>query len=645
MTNLVLMVSLVLGTPQLYCGGSGLGRAVRDSFFNEVVRQDRAADAAWTACDTVDKLAARQREVREKTIAAMGGFPERTPLNARVTGRVKKTGYVIEKVLFESRPAHYVTAHLFLPDSPNHKPPYPGVVSPCGHSAAGKNAPWYQRVGVTGAMHGLATLVFDPIDQGERRQHRKCQISVGGHNNIGHRATLLGWNTAQFRVWDGIRACDYLASRSDVDASRLGVTGLSGGGTLSSYLNALDGRYAAGAPAGFISTIRDVYNGIGGQDAEQFLFGQMGMGFNHLGIVALRAPSPVMIVATHGDYFPFMGSLDTFDNARRIYSVLGASNRVELMDTAGPHHWYESTRNAAMFWIRRWAAGDGAAWPQDRAALRRRDIGFSYSSENSGVANARPEVRNVTKTGQVMDIPGARSVYDVMKDELARLDGKRVLPTAEGVRAVVGARRLSTIAAEPTAVVETSASDGRAVRLVLSRGDDFTPIPMVVFLPNAAKGVPLLLFADGRRGTLADDVRAALGEGRAAAVAEMRGFGETAQGRFSFYGSKRPDEEMAVMAIATGRNLAALRAEDVAVAARHFASMAGVRKVALFARGSAVIPAAHAYYLERGLFASFTSREAPPSWRDVVERPEIRFTFADTVFGALKVYDWTDLRK
>ena len=188
------------------------------------------------------------------------------------------------------------------------------------------------------------------------------------------------------------------------------------------------------------------------------------------------------------------------------------------------------------------------------------------------------------------------------------------------------------------------AADGRAVRLVLSRTDDLTPIPMVAFLPQNAKGVPLLLFTDGKRTALADDVRAALGEGRAVAVAEMRGFGETAKGSHSFYGAKRPDEEMAVMAISVGENLAARRAEDAALAARHFASMAGVDKVALAARGAAAIPAAHAYFLERGLFASFTTKNAPPSWHAVVNKPELHFSFADTVYGALKVYDWTDLK-
>ena len=649
MTNLTLLVSLLLGSPQIQCAGDSLGSLVRDQLFNEAMRLDRAADAEWTACKTREELAVRQSEVRRRTIDAIGGLPEKTPLNARTLGRVQKDGYVVEKVLFESRPKHYVTAHLFLPDDPRFKPPYPGAVSPCGHSLAGKGAPWYQRVGVTGAKLGVATLVYDPIEQGERHQLRDSRTqwsSTREHNRVGCRATLLGWGTAQFRIWDGIRACDYLVSRPDVDASRLGVTGLSGGGTLSSYLNALDARYAAGAPAGFLSTVRDVFDNCGPQDAEQVIFGQLKYGFNHLGIVVLRAPSAVMIVTSHADFFPYMGSMDTFEHARRIYSMLGVPDRVELMETAGPHHWYESTRHAAFWWIRRWAAGDDAAWPRDRAALRRMDFGFAYSGENSGLAFEEPSVRNVTATGFTLDLPGSRSVYDVMRDELDSTDRGRSAPTAEGVRSVSGVRPLQGLGVTPVALRETEAADGKVSRVLLSRDDDLVPIPLVAFLPAAAKGVPALLFTDGNRSSLEPEVRRLLSEGRAVAVAEMRGFGETACGGSSkFYGAVRADEEMAMLSFAIGENLVARRAEDVALAARHFAAMAWAEKVALSASGAAAIPAAHAYFLERGLFASFEMASAPVSWRKVLEDPEVSFAFADTVHGAMRVYDWVDLAR
>ncbi|MBR4654341.1 MAG: hypothetical protein IKO72_13355 [Kiritimatiellae bacterium] len=649
MTNLTLLVSLMLGTPQVQCAGGSLGTLVRDQLFNEAMRLDRAADAAWTECTTRSALAARQTEVRRRTIEALGGFPEKTPLNARTTGRVQKEGYVIEKVLFESRPGHYVTAHLFLPDDPMFKPPYPGAVSPCGHSLAGKNAPWYQRVGVTGAKLGVATLVYDPIEQGERHQLRDGRTrwsTTAEHNRAGYRATLLGWDAAQFRIWDGIRACDYLSSRPEVDAERLGVTGLSGGGTLSSYLNALDSRYLAGAPAGFLSTARDVFDNCGPQDAEQVIFGQLRFGFNHLGIVALRAPSPVMIVTSHADFFPFMGSVDTFESARQIYSMLGVPERVELMETAGPHHWYESTRHAAFWWIRRWAAGDRSAWPRDLTALRRMDLEFdAYTADNSGLAFEEPAVYNVTDSGFTLDIPGARSVYDIMRDELARLDAGREALTPERVRSIAGVRPLDSLGCTPVARKETAAADGRVVRMLLSRDDDLVPVPLVAFLPAAAKGTPVILFTDGDRKSLEADVGRLLAEGRAVAVAEMRGFGETAKGRKSFYGSSRADEEMAMLSFAIGENLVARRAEDAAIAARGFASLAGVEQVAVVASGATAIPAAHAFFLERALFASFEARKAPASWRKVLEDPNVPYAFADTVHGALRAYDWADLAK
>ena len=110
-----------------------------------------------------------------------------------------------------------------------------------------------------------------------------------------------------------------------------------------------------------------------------------------------------------------------------------------------------------------------------------------------------------------------------------------------------------------------------------------------------------------------------------------------------FYGAKRADEEMAMLSFAIGENLVARRSEDVALAARAFADLAGVKRVALEAVGAAAIPAAHAYFLERAYFASFASEATPSAWRKVLSDPEIPFAFADTVHGALRVYDWVDL--
>lgn len=646
MTSLSVAISLVLAVPLLKSAKHDMGLCVYDTLFNEVVRLDRASDAAWVNCASVEELERRQASVRAKVLEAIGGLPERTPLNAQVTGRVEKDGCRIEKVLFESRPRHFVTAHLFLPDETEFKPPWPGVVVPCGHSPAGKNAPVYQRGGLIGAKTGLATLVFDPVEQGERRQRLDpgWRGSVHGHNHIGHRAHLLGWNTAQFRIWDGIRACDYLASRPDIDKGKLGVTGMSGGGTLSAYLNALDSRYAVAAPSGFISTISDVYDNLGPQDAEQVLFGQVAFGFNHTGVLALRAPSPVMIVATHGDYFPFMGSTRTFDHACQIYSRLGKRGNVALMEAAGPHGWFESTRHAVMSWIRRWTTSDACAWSVDFKTLRRADLGFTYTRENSALALEPHAVKNVTKTGRVIDIPGSRSVFDIMRDELARLDAQRYPPSRDAIRTLSGIREHSRLAAKRVAERVEIVDGGKTVSCILSRDDDLVPIPLRVFIPSAATNkTPVLVVCDKNASSVSKDVQNLCAAGRIVAVADLRGFGETAKARHSFYGAKRPDEELAVLSMTIGENLVARRAEDAVIAASHLAELASSSKVELKAYGRAAIPAAHAYALHGKLFSSFGMIKPPPSWRQVIEDPKIRFSFADSVYGALTVYDWTDL--
>ena len=154
----------------------------------------------------------------------------------------------------------------------------------------------------------------------------------------------------------------------------------------------------------------------------------------------------------------------------------------------------------------------------------------------------------------------------------------------------------------------------------------------------------MLLCTDGGRKSLESEVKRLLSSGRAVAVAEMRGFGESAKGGVSkFHASSRHDEELAMLSFAIGENLVARRAEDVAVAARHFCKMTGSKQVALSVAGVAAIPAAHAFFLERSWFESFETKSPPPAWRKVVEDPKLPFYFADLVHGALRVYDWVEL--
>src|SRR5262249_38330953 len=122
---------------------------------------------AVAAIKTPEDIARRQRELRGFFLRSLGDRPQRTPLNPRVVGTLPRDGYRVEKVIFESRPAHHVTANLYLPEG---RPPLPGVLVPCGHSDNGKAYEGYQRACILLAKNGMAVLCYDPIGQGERYQ-------------------------------------------------------------------------------------------------------------------------------------------------------------------------------------------------------------------------------------------------------------------------------------------------------------------------------------------------------------------------------------------------------------------------------------------------------------------------------------------
>ena len=160
-------------------------RMVQEYFVEQVRSAEQAGNAARAALKTKADAEAYVRDVRKKIADCFGPFPKKTPLNPRVTGKVERDAYTIEKVIFESRPDFLVTANLYVPKG---KPfPLPGVVGSCGHSANGKAAEAYQSFAQGLARMGYVVLIFDPIGQGERLQYGHVEkehrpgVGVGEH--------------------------------------------------------------------------------------------------------------------------------------------------------------------------------------------------------------------------------------------------------------------------------------------------------------------------------------------------------------------------------------------------------------------------------------------------------------------------------
>ena len=305
-----------------------------------------------SALKTKSEAEAYVKDVRQKIQSIYGPWPEKTPLNPKITGVVDREAYKIEKVIFESRPQFFVTANLYIPK--NRKFPLPGVVGTCGHSTNGKAAGAYQSFAQGLAVKGYVVLIFDPIGQGERIQypdehlHSKVGVGVREHLYAGNQQFLVGEHFSSWRAWDGIRALDYLQTRDEVDPHKIGVTGNSGGGTATTFLCGVEQRWAMAAPSCFVTSFRRNLENELPADTEQCPRRTLALGLDHLDYLAAMAPKPVIILAKEKDFFDVRGSEQTYSRLKRLYKLLGAEENLQFF-TGPTYHGYSQENREAMY--------------------------------------------------------------------------------------------------------------------------------------------------------------------------------------------------------------------------------------------------------------------------------------------------------
>lgn len=319
-----------------------------------LVREVRAAEmrgnARRDALKTKEDAEAYVKSVQERIRACFGPLPEKTPLNAKVTKTLERDSYRIENILFESRPNYHVTGNLYLPK--DRKLPVPGVIGVCGHSLNGKAEKAYQSFAQGLARQGMACFLIDPVGQGERFQYlnEKLGSRLGGgtteHNQMGAPQALVGEFLGTWFVWDGMRALDYLLTRSEIDPQHLGVTGNSGGGTQTTWLCGMEPRFTMAGPSCFVTTFRrDAENELP-QDMEQCPPRVLAHDLDHCDFLAAMAPKPVIIMAQEKDYFDARGSAETYERLKKLYTLLGKPENIQLHIGPDPHGYTQPNREA-----------------------------------------------------------------------------------------------------------------------------------------------------------------------------------------------------------------------------------------------------------------------------------------------------------
>lgn len=598
---------------------------------------------AFDKLQTPDQCRAWQTERRHRFEAAIGKFPERCPLEPRVVGQLDGEGYRVEKIILQSRPQHHVTAALYLPLG---KGPFAAVLVACGHSRTAKASDYNQAMCIALAQHGIAAMCYDPIGQGERSQ----QIDADGrpvqsgttteHFLMGVGSILVGRNTAHYRTWDGMRCADYLISRKDILADKLGCTGCSGGGTMTSYLMALDDRIACAAPACYITTFERLIQTIGPQDAEQNIFGQLAFGMEQTDYLLMRAPKPTLVCSTTEDFFDITGTWDTVRQAKRFYGWLDAPECVDVVEGPGKHGIHALGRRTMVHWMRRWLTG--VDQPVTETELK-------YWKEAE---------LQCTPRGQVLLEPGERSVYQLNAELAERLAEQRRGAWKDGpppgicdeIRRRIAARPLADLPKRTARPLASEPKDGYHIERIALEAEGQLPLACLRFVPEKPTGAVAVVFdGDGKAAQAAAKPDAAsaaqqlVKQGIVVLAVDLSGLGETAVGKPST--TLAPEWKEAYLAYLMGRSLVGLRAEEVLAAARwtRDEQRPPPGQLTLIARGRAVVAALHAAALEPDLFAECRFEDGLDSWHGIAGKPSGEY-LADVVHEALASYDLPDLR-
>jgi dienelactone hydrolase len=295
-----------------------------------------------------------QKALHSRLTELLGGFPAgRSPLRPVVLETRSFPAYRREKVVFDSRPGASVLAYVLVP--PHVKTPAPTVICVPGHGRGvddivGIDEQGRDRTDKAGYQHdfaiqvaesGMAAVAIEPMGFGCRRDpvnaraglsHKACEPVAGGALMVGQ--TMVGW-----RVWDIMRTIDYIATRPELDSTRVGCMGISGGGTATLFATALEPRLRVAMVSGYLNTFRDSIGSLA-HCIDNYVPGILNWAEMH-DLAGLIAPRPLFVESGERDnIFPIQSSIESFNKVREIYSVFGATDQIEQEIFPGEHSFW-----------------------------------------------------------------------------------------------------------------------------------------------------------------------------------------------------------------------------------------------------------------------------------------------------------------
>lgn len=585
-----------------------------------------ARHAAVMAIATPEAMKARQAEVRAKILKAIGAPVHGQPLNAKVTGTVKGDGFHVENLMYDGAPGEHVTANLFIPDG---KGPFPAIILSPGHGNTGKLSNY--DFAANFARNGMVALAYDIVDEGERMENfdpvigaSRGERATGDHTLAVYPAIYGGQHVARYFLQDAMQGIDYLGTRPEVDAKRIGAFGCSGGGTITAYLAALDERVQAAGSACYVNDFAHLLPTVGPQDGEQSIQGFISGGLDVPDWVELTAPKPFAVISTTEDMFVFPGATAAVDEAKHVWGVFGAPDKLVWLTGPGRHGAIQPMGDKIVAFFRQSLGAQGVVVPF--APMR----------------PAREQDLLVTATGQLVTSGGTRTYADLEREHAKSIVPAKA-PDAATVKAAIV--KLAGVTAKPGGAamaeqVSETSQDG-VTTTVLRFPSEMGPLEARVIKPGATSKVVLLLdpaafdVQTGPRGRATLWAKA----GYTVVTVQVRGTDGTEDVKSTLAGDQNMLGQRALL---NGRTLPGIRIDDTIRALDWIA--ANFKGVPVTLSGSGIMgPVALQTAAIDDRVSAVRTEGAAVSWMAALERPLARNLPANAIPGVLGAYDLPDV--
>lgn len=570
----------------------------------------------------------RQTLVKDKLMKIVGPFPEKTPLNPVITGVLQKDGYRVEKIIYESMPDFYVTGCLFIPDSIDGK--VPAILNVVGHNQDAFRAELYQTVYLNLVKKGMIVMAIDPIGQGEHVQYYDPEIefsSIGytviEHCYSGNQCFLSGVSPGRYFTWDGIRGIDYLLTRDDVDPERIGVTGFSGGGTITSFISAFDDRVKVSVPCSWSTASRRLVETKGVGDAETLFVRGVAEGITFEDLLEVRAPKPtLMTFTTRDEYLTIQGARESFWEIKKAYKAFGREDNLEMVEDDFKH-WMTPKIRLEIY----------------KFFMKHFDLPGDPAEEEVEILSE--EDLTVTSTGQISTSVGGDMLFDVNKKEtevlIENLEESRKNIDKHLSSVVIKAKEISGYAVPYDNECEPFLNgryqrDGYTVGMYAIKGEGDYVIPFLLFVPDGNKGNhPALVYLhpEGKvtEALPGGEIEELVKKGYIVAATDVLGIGETKN-------TATRAGAAGYTAVLIGRSVVGIQAGDIVRAVNYLKSRDDVDKdkVGAVAVGETCLPLIHAAAFDRSI-NNVTLIGSPVSYRSIVMNRFYKIGLIETEWG------------